>query len=1088
VADALRGAGALPNDHTAPALLRLDASLAYTNANSALSHRLCRASLEATRLMELDALSTVQHAAKAELGVVGELKTALMCAFDAMSSGRVVDIEDGGPEGVQRSALAALGALRAYTASAGRRRCRRRAAGRESAALDKIEIAAVAKAKLAKLVSMLAKIGLGNDESVLIVSDAVGRAAAELLQLWGTTQSILGCAAPADHSTAGLGARFEATLWSLGERVAGRSPTLEALTAHADWSRADDVEERSGGDAALASGTHEVRTAAMQSFARWIATPSNESTLGAIDWPVAFGGVRGTAVATDVAAGVPVFRTSHRVLLTPLHALRCGATCLRDTPQGHAFCTTHAEVGMLTLALLFQRRRAARRSAERAAHLEVLAAIDDLGCSADARCDAARALLALVGNALAGAASEAQRCVRAGNASFARRLGRHAGAARALRAIGFAHDPAAAQWVLPRSVASLRLAAVHAVLTAKYAALGALVRASGALRGADRQNNDGDARSVLDSALRTLADDAGDAAAHDVALSMLAIIATNASAAADAPSTEATAEHAKHRRLRRSNPAFRRKVGSVRGSAGVLRAIGFVRDLENEEGRWTEWTLAADASPRWLAYARVVLVCAAAVARAVALATSPPAKFAPYIASLPAEYPTCVDLWSPEELALCDDDEMTARGAAMRAQREACRADLGALAAEFPAQFELISDVGDAEFTWAWHSVTTRAFSIPNRWVIDRFFRSEGGGHFAFAEELPGGAASSESSDDVDDSPESESAEGAGGGHWWDAAEAPAASASTLSERDIINRVVAGRRSMSVLVPILDLLNHCPGSPTTLTLNGDDVVVVAQSAHRARGEVCIDYGKGLGLSRFQLLHTFGFVPWQSMTHDGDCVEFRCAAFLAAPGARYSASVLARAGAALGNSRVRLLRGSMGRAMRSLRLFRLVALTLKGKAEGVPHAALDAPQARPVELLAVHLAKSTLLAFLASKTFTLEEDCAALSALRSASAARAAEDGEAAAVARARRELALAYRIGVHVVVREHLRFLAVVLSVVKAAFAGGAKTKSPALSAVQLGAAIHASDAATDGRGTAIGAISDADKAEAVAYVTQWCK
>ena len=693
-----------------------------------------------------------------------------------------------------------------------------------------------------------------------------------------------------------------------------------------------------------------------------------------------------------------------------------------------------------------------------------------------------RALLALVGNALAGAASGAQRRVRVENATFMQRVGRHSGAARALRAIGFTLNEGEDEWVLPHSVAELHLAAVHAVLTAKYDALDAVAYGS---RTGDTVV---EAQAALDSALGALAEDAGDPAAHGVALSMLAIIAANAAAAVDASSAEASAAHAKYRRLRRSNAAFERKVGSVRGAAGVLRAIGFVRDGEDDE-QWTAWTLTADASPTWLAHARAALASAAAVARAVSLAASPPAKFAPYIASLPAEYPTCVDLWSAEEVALCDDDEMTARGAAMRSQRESCRADLRALAAEFPAQFELISNVGEAEFAWAWHSVTTRAFSIPSRWVIDRFFRSEGGGHFSFTAEPVASAAPGESSEEEEAS-ESESSGVVDGdlGHWWDAAAEPAASASTLSERDLINRVVAGRRSMSVLVPILDLLNHCPGAPTTLTLDGDDVVVIAQRAHGAGSEACIDYGKGLGLSRFQLLHTFGFVPWQSMTHDGDCVAFRCASFLAAPGKRYTATVLARAGAALGNSQVRLMRGAVGSAMQSLRLFRLVALTLKGKAEGVPHAALDAPQPRPVELLAVHLAKSTLLAFLASKACTLEEDCAALTALRSAGAARAASAGEAAAVAHARRELALAYRIGVHVVVREQLRFLALVLSVVKAAFAGGAKAKSPALSAAQLDAALCAAESATTGRGTAIGDISDADKAEAVAYITQWRK
>ena len=385
VADVLSGAGFPRRSNTgAPALLRLDASLAYTAANSALSYQLCCDSIEATRTMELRAL-TVQSVAKAELGVVGELKTALMCAFDAMQAGRVVDIEDGGPEGVQRSALAALGGLRGYTAAAGRRRCRRSAAGRASSALDKIEIAAIAKAKLTKLVNMLAKIGLGNDDSVLLVSDAVGRAAAELVQLWGTTQSILGRAATVERGGAGCGlsTRFEATLWSFGERVAGCSPTLQSLTAQTDGlSRAEkskDADERSGVAAAPLSGVREVRTAEMERFARWIATPRNESTLGAIDWPVSFGGVRGTAVATDVAAGEHVFRASHRVLLTPLHALRCGAACLRDTQQGHAFCTTHAEVGMLTLTLLFERRAAVRHSAERAAHSEVLAAVDALG-------------------------------------------------------------------------------------------------------------------------------------------------------------------------------------------------------------------------------------------------------------------------------------------------------------------------------------------------------------------------------------------------------------------------------------------------------------------------------------------------------------------------------------------------------------------------------------------------------------------------------------------------------------------------------------------------------------------------------------
>jgi hypothetical protein len=336
---------------------------------------------------------------------------------------------------------------------------------------------------------------------------------------------------------------------------------------------------------------------------------------------------------------------------------------------------------------------------------------------------------------------------------------------------------------------------------------------------------------------------------------------------------------------------------------------------------------------------------------------------------------------------------------------------------------------------------------------------------------------------------------------------------------------------MSVLVPILDLLNHRPGAPTTLTLDGDDVIVRVNSDGDAaagdpagdgdekggddatttttipRGaEVCIDYGKGLQLSRFQLLHTFGFVPWQSMTHDGDRVSFSLTQHFAAP-SRYSAAAVEMVKECFHLRRdgeVRLVRGQVGRRMSDLRLFRHAALAFKGKLDSsnsrttLDYAALGRPQSRGVEMLAVHLARDTIASFIASKTTTLEADCAELTSLRSrlkgSGSNEDSEDDGDDDVSLERHQLAVAYRIGVHLVAAEHVRFLSLVLGVVKAAFAGGGakgkkktKKKVPSLTPEQLVAAIDEAALSQAGADSVLGGVaSTEEKAEAVAYIAMW--
>jgi hypothetical protein len=226
-------------------LLRLDATLAYSSSNTVLTQRLPFAAIEATRACELSALRSVASLLKAEINVVAELNTALLGAIDAMKSDRgPIDIEDGGEEGVQRAALATLAALRSYIAGAGRRRCRRRAAApplpaaataAATASLDKLEIAAIAKVKVMKLVLMLAKLGAGKDDTVLKVSAEVGRSATDLLQLLSAARAIL--TAPSKQWSAEartLAELYEARLWEVGTIKRGRSPTLDDLGSRGD--------------------------------------------------------------------------------------------------------------------------------------------------------------------------------------------------------------------------------------------------------------------------------------------------------------------------------------------------------------------------------------------------------------------------------------------------------------------------------------------------------------------------------------------------------------------------------------------------------------------------------------------------------------------------------------------------------------------------------------------------------------------------------------------------------------------------------------------------------------------------------------